>query len=80
MIKIQARRSCAQVPPQQSAAWELSSWKGYPEIAFFGDSDGVTVPFLDLHAQYLAIQTEIDAAMREVIASTAFISGPWARR
>ncbi len=41
---------------------------------------GVTVPFLDLHAQYLDIQTEIDTAMREVIASTAFIAGPWARR
>jgi dTDP-4-amino-4,6-dideoxygalactose transaminase len=44
------------------------------------DPPGVTVPFLDLHAQYLEIQAEIDAAMREVIASTAFISGPWARR
>jgi len=40
----------------------------------------VTVPFLDLHAQYCEIQAEVDAAMAEVIASTAFISGPWARR
>ena len=38
------------------------------------------VPFLDLHSQYLEIQAEVDAAMAEVIASTAFISGPWARR
>jgi dTDP-4-amino-4,6-dideoxygalactose transaminase len=38
------------------------------------------VPFLDLHAQYREIQVEVDAAMDEVIASTAFIAGPWARR
>lgn len=40
----------------------------------------MTVPFLDLHAQYLDLQAEIDAAMDEVIASSAFIAGPWARR
>ena len=40
----------------------------------------MTVPFLDLHAQYREIQAEVDAAMVEVIASTAFIAGPWARR
>ena len=33
------------------------------------------VPFVDLHAQYLSMKEEIDAAMAEVIAQTAFISG-----
>ena len=34
------------------------------------------VPFVDLHAQYLSIQDEIDAAIRQVIADSAFIRGP----
>ncbi len=34
------------------------------------------VPFVDLHAQYLSIQDEIDAAIRAVIADSAFIRGP----
>src|ERR1700746_376387 len=34
------------------------------------------IPFVDLHAQYLSIQTEIDAAIAEVIANSAFIRGP----
>lgn len=33
------------------------------------------IPFVDLHAQYLAHQTEIDAAIRRVIKETAFIGG-----
>ena len=32
--------------------------------------------FLDLHAQYLTIKPEIDAAIADVIARTAFIGGP----
>jgi dTDP-4-amino-4,6-dideoxygalactose transaminase len=36
----------------------------------------VNVPFNDLHAQYKTIQPEIDAAMAEVIRSSAFIGGP----
>jgi dTDP-4-amino-4,6-dideoxygalactose transaminase len=35
------------------------------------------VPFADLHAQYLAIQPEIDAAVAEVIRTSAFIRGPF---
>jgi len=34
------------------------------------------VPFVDLHAQYLSIRDEIDAAIRQVIADSAFIRGP----
>ena len=34
------------------------------------------IPFVDLHAQYLSIKSEIDAAIGEVIAQSAFIRGP----
>jgi dTDP-4-amino-4,6-dideoxygalactose transaminase len=33
------------------------------------------IPFVDLHAQYLTIKPEVDAAIAEVIAETAFIRG-----
>jgi dTDP-4-amino-4,6-dideoxygalactose transaminase len=33
------------------------------------------VPFVDLHAQYLSIKAEIDSAIAEVIAQSAFIRG-----
>jgi dTDP-4-amino-4,6-dideoxygalactose transaminase len=33
------------------------------------------IPFVDLHAQYLSIQGEIDAAIAGVLAETAFIGG-----
>ncbi len=33
------------------------------------------VPFVDLHAQYLSIKPEIDAAIAEVIAESAFVRG-----
>lgn len=36
----------------------------------------MNVPFVDLHAQYLSIQSEIDSAIAEVIAESAFIRGP----
>ena len=35
------------------------------------------VPFVDLHAQYLSIKPEIDAAIAEVIATSAYIRGPF---
>ena len=35
----------------------------------------MNVPFVDLHAQYLNIKSEIDAAIAEVIAESAFIRG-----
>ena len=35
-----------------------------------------TVPFADLSAQYLTIKNEIDEAIHEVIATSAFIRGP----
>lgn len=34
------------------------------------------VPFVDLHAQYLSIKPAVDAAIAEVIATSAFIRGP----
>ena len=36
----------------------------------------MTVPFVDLHAQYLSIKSEIDAAISDVIAQSSFIRGP----
>ena len=33
------------------------------------------IPFVDLHAQYLSIKAEIDAAMASVLAESAFIGG-----
>jgi hypothetical protein len=33
------------------------------------------IPFVDLRAQYLTIKSEIDAAIAEVIARSAFIRG-----
>lgn len=37
------------------------------------------IPFIDLKAQYRTIQAEIDAAIREVIESAAFIGGKYAQ-
>jgi dTDP-4-amino-4,6-dideoxygalactose transaminase len=37
------------------------------------------IPFVDLHAQYLAHQDEFDAAFRDVIRKTAFIGGEFVR-
>jgi dTDP-4-amino-4,6-dideoxygalactose transaminase len=34
------------------------------------------IPFVDLHAQYLTIKPEIDSAIAEVIAQSAYIRGP----
>lgn len=38
------------------------------------------VPFADLHAQYQGIKSEIDAAIASVIASSAFIRGPFVEK
>ena len=38
------------------------------------------VPFADLHAQYLTIQPQIDAAISDVIRTSAFIRGPHVQR
>jgi dTDP-4-amino-4,6-dideoxygalactose transaminase len=40
----------------------------------------VGVPFVDLKAQYQSIQSEIDAAIREVVESCAFVLGPAVER
>ncbi|MGQ5701421.1 DegT/DnrJ/EryC1/StrS family aminotransferase [Sandaracinobacteroides sp. A072] len=40
----------------------------------------MTVPFADLHAQYLSIKGDIDAAIADVIASSAYIRGPHVER
>lgn len=37
------------------------------------------VPFVDLHAQYKSIQPDIDTAIRNVIAETAFIGGKYVK-
>ena len=37
------------------------------------------IPLIDLKAQYRTIQPEIDAGIREVIESAAFIGGKYAR-
>ena len=34
------------------------------------------IPFVDLHAQYLTIKSEIDGAIADVIANSAYIRGP----
>ncbi len=36
----------------------------------------MNIPFVDLHAQYLSIKSEIDSALAQVIAESAFIRGP----
>jgi len=38
------------------------------------------VPFVDLHAQYLSIKSEIDGAIADVIAQSAYIRGPHVER
>jgi dTDP-4-amino-4,6-dideoxygalactose transaminase len=38
------------------------------------------VPFADLHAQYLSIKDEVDEAISDVIARSAFIRGPFVER
>jgi dTDP-4-amino-4,6-dideoxygalactose transaminase len=40
----------------------------------------IAVPFADLHAQYLSIKAEIDAAIAEVIRTSAFIRGPFVEK
>jgi dTDP-4-amino-4,6-dideoxygalactose transaminase len=40
----------------------------------------VRIPFVDLHAQYLTIKPEIDGAIADVIATSAFIRGPYVER
>lgn len=40
----------------------------------------VTVPFADLHAQYLGMKDAMDAAIAEVIRTSAFIRGPFVQR
>jgi dTDP-4-amino-4,6-dideoxygalactose transaminase len=40
----------------------------------------MTVPFLDLKAQYKAIHTELDAAIRQVMESSAFAGGPFVEK
>ena len=36
----------------------------------------MNIPFVDLHAQYVSIKDEIDAAIDQVIAQSAFLRGP----
>jgi dTDP-4-amino-4,6-dideoxygalactose transaminase len=43
-------------------------------------SSPVSVPFADLHAQYLTIKTDVDNAIADVIRSSAFIRGPYVEK
>ena len=36
----------------------------------------MNIPFVDLKSQYAAIKEEVDAAIANVIANTAFVGGP----
>ena len=38
------------------------------------------IPFVDLHAQYLSIKSEIDSAIADVISTSAFVRGPHVQR
>jgi dTDP-4-amino-4,6-dideoxygalactose transaminase len=49
--------------------------RSLPQIISHLSSDLMKVPFVDLHAQYLSIKSEIDAAIAQVIAESAFIRG-----
>ncbi len=40
----------------------------------------MTIPLVDLKAQYAAIKEEVDAALHEVIQATAFVGGPFLKR
>ena len=42
----------------------------------FVNSNKVSQPFVDLHAQYLSIKEEIDSAISRVIRESSFIRGP----
>jgi dTDP-4-amino-4,6-dideoxygalactose transaminase len=43
-------------------------------------TESLSVPFVDLYAQYKTIQTEIDAAIQDVIRTSAFIRGPYVEK
>jgi len=43
-------------------------------------SNAVSVPFADLHAQYLSIKREMDLAIADVIRTSAFIRGPYVQK
>lgn len=43
-------------------------------------SNTTAVPFVDLHAQYLTIKSEIDAVVEDVIKTSAFIRGPYVQK
>ena len=45
-----------------------------------GAARAMKVPFVDLQAQYQSIRSEIDAAIGEVIAASAFVRGPHVER
>ena len=38
------------------------------------------IPFVDLKAQYLSIQQEIDKSIKDVIEQTAFIGGTYVKK
>lgn len=40
----------------------------------------MTIPFVDLSAQYQSIKSEIDAAIAEVLNTTAFVGGPFVKQ
>ncbi len=46
------------------------------ERSAFSSFSNMKIAFVDLHAQYLSIKSETDAAIAEVIAESSFIRGP----
>src|SRR5688572_14471035 len=67
------------MPATPRACCAGSTQPGNNGIAM-GSSNEVTVPFADLHAQYQGIKAGIDAAIAEVIRTSAFIRGPFVQR
>ena len=47
-----------------------------PKLAPWDTGHFMKIPFVDLHAQYLTIKQEIDRAIADVIAQSAYIRGP----
>jgi dTDP-4-amino-4,6-dideoxygalactose transaminase len=54
----------------------LVSFGDFSRRPLISDFSPMKIPFVDLHAQYLTIKEEIDRAIAEVIAESAYIRGP----
>src|SRR5439155_2376186 len=69
-----------QFVPLASAFLKCLSTKSALQTASFASiGKAMQIPLVDLKAQYATIKTEIDQAISQVIADTAFISGKYAK-